>query len=449
MRTRCIIIGAGHSGLAMSRYLSMRSIDHVVLERGEIANSWKHERWDSLKLLTPNWQTRLPGLAYDGPDPDGYMAMSELIAFLQRYAGQVSAPVEQNTRVGSVRYDGDTYRVATNRGIWQCDALVVASGACNRARVPAVAATLPASMVMTTPLLYRNPDQLPQAGVLVVGASATGLQLAEEIHRSGRPVTLAVGEHVRLARVYRGRDIQWWLDALGILDQGHEEIDDLVRGRGLPSPQLIGSREHEILDLNRLSALGVGLRGRLAGINDGKLQFSGSLGNVCALADLKMERLLNSIDQWATRTGLDSEIDAPHRHPATRIDDSPALMMDPARQNIKTILWATGYRPDYSWLQVPVLDRKGMIRHQGGIADSPGMYLMGMPLLRRRKSSFIHGAADDALELSAHLAGLLESKSRTARARPIAGNLPQRAANSKPGLFIPRPSSPMGADLSA
>jgi putative flavoprotein involved in K+ transport len=294
---------------------------------------------------------------------------------------------------------------------------------------------------MTTPLLYRNPDQLPQAGVLVVGASATGLQLAEEIHRSGRPVTLAVGEHVRLPRVYRGRDIQWWLDALGILDQGHDEIDDLARGRSLPSPQLIGSREHEILDLNRLSALGVELRGRLAGFNDGKLQFSGSLGNVCALADLKMERLLNSIE--------DSEIDASHRHPVTRIDDSPALMMDPARQNIKTILWATGYRPDYSWLQVPVLDRKGMIRHQGGIADSPGMYLMGMPLLRRRKSSFIHGAADDALELSAHLADFLERKSRTALPRPIAVNLPQRADNPKPGLFIPRPSSPMGADLSA
>ena len=262
--------------------------------------------------------------------------------------------------------------------------------------------------------LYRNPGQLQAGGVVVVGASATGLQLAEEIHRSGRPVTLAVGEHVRLPRLYRSRDIQWWMDALGILDERYDEIDDIVRGRNIPSPQLVGSPEHETLDLNRLSALGVRLRGRLVGFNDGKAQFSGSLRNVCALADLKMLRLLNSIDEWITENGLDAEVNPPQRYDNTEIEESPPLLMDLAGNDIKTILWATGYSPDYSWLDIPLLDRKGKIRHDGGIVDSPGMYLMGLTLLRRRKSSFIHGAEDDARDLSAHLLSYLNNQVETA-----------------------------------
>jgi putative flavoprotein involved in K+ transport len=413
MRTRCVIIGAGHSGLAMSRCLSECSIDHVVLERGEVANSWKHERWDSLRLLTPNWQARLPGYSYTGKDPDGYMAMPELIDFLEKYAGIISAPIRLNTTVTSVTTDGSLYQVSTPRGNWECDSLVVASGACNRANIPAIAEDVPPAIEMITPMQYQNPDQLRQGGVMVIGASATGLQLAEEIHLSGRPVTLAVGEHVRLPRIYRGKDIQWWMDALGILDERYDEIDDIVRGRNIPSPQLVGSPEHSSLDLNRLTTLGVRLRGRLAGINEGKAQFSGSLRNVCALADLKMLRLLNTIDEWVSEQGLDAEVDAPRRYENTVVEESPPLLMDIDREDIKTILWATGYYPDYSWLEVPVLDRKGKIRHDGGVVDSPGMYLMGTTLLRRRKSSFIHGAEDDARDLSAHLQSYLNNKIET------------------------------------
>ena len=414
MRTRCVIIGAGHSGLAMSRCLSECSIDHVILERGEIANSWKHERWDSLRLLTPNWQARLPGYSYTGTDPDGYMTIPELIGFLEKYADVISAPVMQNTTVTSVSFDGNNYQVVTDQGNWECVSLVVASGACNQAQIPAIAEAAPSSIEMITPMQYRNPGQLQAGGVMVVGASATGLQLAEEIHRSGRPVTLAVGEHVRLPRLYRSRDIQWWMDALGILDERYDEIDDIVRGRNIPSPQLVGSPEHETLDLNRLSALGVRLRGRLVGFNDGKAQFSGSLRNVCALADLKMLRLLNSIDEWITENGLDVEVNPPQRYDNTEIEESPPLLMDLAGNDIKTILWATGYSPDYSWLDIPLLDRKGKIRHDGGIVDSPGMYLMGLTLLRRRKSSFIHGAEDDARDLSAHLLSYLNNQVETA-----------------------------------
>lgn len=408
MRTRCVIIGAGHAGLAMSQCLSGYSIDHVVLERGEVANSWKHERWDSLRLLTPNWQTRLPGYCYSGDDPDGYMTMPETIRFIEQYARQISAPIKQNTTVTSVTTDGDSYKIVTDQGNWQCESLVLASGACNLAHVPAIAEAVPASMTTLTPMQYRNPAQLDEGGVLVVGASATGIQLANEIHQSGRPVTLCLGEHVRLPRVYRGKDIQWWLDALGILDERYDEVDDIVRGRNIPSPQLVGTPERSTLDLNTLTAMGVRLRGKLAGISDGKAQFSGSLRNVCALADLKMRRLLNTIDEWVVENGVDGKVDAPQRYAATEVEESPPLIMDMAREGVKTILWATGFYPDYSWLDMPLLDRKGKIRHDGGVVDSPGMYLMGMTLLRRRKSSFIHGAGDDARDLSAHLVSYLK-----------------------------------------
>ena len=410
MRSRCVIIGAGHSGLAMSRFLSESAVDHVILERGELANSWKRERWDSLRLLTPNWQARLPGYSYKGNEPDSYMAMPELIEFFDNYAKFIAAPVKLNTTVTSVSIGDNGYQVETGQGNWQCEGLVIASGACNKARIPDISSAAPPTIEMITPMDYRNPAQLPDGGVMVVGASATGLQLAEEIHRSGRPVTLSIGEHVRLPRNYRGKDILWWLDALGILDERFDEIDDIVRGRNIPSPQLVGSEQHSTLDLNRLTTLGVQLRGRLAGFNDGKAQFSGSLRNVCALADLKMLRLLNTIDEWVTESNLDVELSPPERFEDTRVEESPPLLMDLAAENIKTILWATGYSPDYSWLDVPVLDHKGKIRHEGGIVDSPGMYLMGMTLLRRRKSSFIHGAEDDARDLSAHLLGYLNNQ---------------------------------------
>jgi len=414
MRARCVIIGAGHSGLAMSQCLSGHSIDHVVLERGEVANSWKRERWDSLRLLTPNWQSQLPGYSYKGEDPDGYMTMPELVEFLEGYANLIAAPLKLNTEVTSLSTDGQHFQVVTSRGNWECESVVVATGACNMAAVPAIAEAVPEVIEMLTPMQYRNPAQLQNGGVLVVGASATGLQLAEEIYRSGRPVTLAVGEHVRLPRTYRGKDIQWWLDALGILDERYDEIDDLVRGRNIPSPQLVGTPERSTLDLNSLTALGVRLRGRLVGFDDEKAQFSGSLRNVCNLADLKMTRLLNSIDEWIVDNGLEAEVGPIQRYADTRVEESPPLLMNLAKDDIKTILWATGYYPDYSWLDIPLIDRKGKIRHDGGIVDCPGMYLMGMTLLRRRKSSFIHGAGDDAHDLSAHLVSYLNRRTETA-----------------------------------
>ena len=407
-RITTVVIGAGHAGLAMSRCLDNRGIDHVVLERGDVANTWRTERWDSLRLLTPNWQSRLPGVGYDGDDPDGFRTVPEVVTFLTCYAHVIGAPVQTHTRVTSVRETEAGYRVSTDRGDWQARAVVVATGACNVPFVPKAAGTVPPSVASLAPQQYRNPDQLAPGGVLVVGASATGVQLADEIHRSGRPVTLAVGEHIRAPRTYRDKDIQWWMDRAGILDQRYDEVDDIARARCVPSFQLVGSRE--MLDLNALTGIGVRVVGRLVGIAEGRLQFSGSLANQCALSDLKMNRLLDTIDQWVAESGLDGLVDAPHRFAPTVVDRRPPLALDLDQSGIRTILWATGFRPDYGWLEVPVLDRKGRVRHDGGVTEAPGLYLIGMPFLRRRKSALIDGAGEDARDLSRHLVAYLDGR---------------------------------------
>jgi putative flavoprotein involved in K+ transport len=395
----------------MSRCLAERSIDHVVLERGEVANSWKTERWDSLRLLTPNWQSRLPGYRYAGDDPHGYRTMPETAAYLERYAQVISAPVHAHTAVTSVRSAAQGYSVSTSSGEWNCRAVVIATGACNIPSVPRVAAELPEGVASLTPMQYRNPAQLEPGGVLVVGASATGVQIADELQRSGHPVTLAVGEHIRMPRVYRGRDIQWWMDAAGILDQRYDQIEDLARARNVPSLQLAGYPDRRTLDLNSLAAIGVKLVGRLAGIRDGRALFSGGLANQAALSDLKMNRLLDALDAWAAASGKADEVEPSRRFEPTRIEAAPPLSLDLRRGEVRTVVWATGYRPDYSWLDVPVQDRKGRIRHDGGVVESPGLYLMGAQFMRRRKSALIDGAGDDARELCAHIVAWLDRQS--------------------------------------
>ena len=402
-----VVIGAGHAGLSFSRRLAESSIDHVILERGEIANSWRHERWDSLTLLTPNWQCNVPGRSYSGDDPDGFMAVPELIDFLDAYAEQITAPVRTHTAVSSVRADNGQYRIVSDDGEWCCRAVILASGACNIPSVPKVSKLLPSDIRGITPHEYRNPEQLESGGVMVVGASATGLQLAEEIQQSGRPVTIATGEHVRMPRSYRGRDILWWLDRVGIWNERYDELDDIGRARRLPSPQLVGTPEKVTLDLNLMLDRGARLVGRLMGMNGHVAQFSGSLRNVCALADLKMNRMLKTIDEWIDENDDASLYDAPERFEGTRVDEAPPLTLDLEKEGIRTILWATGFRPDFSWLEVPVLDSKGMIRHDGGVAESPGLYVVGLPVLRRRKSSFIHGIEADTRDLHEHLVNYL------------------------------------------
>jgi len=377
-----------------------------------VANSWRHERWDSLRLLTPNWQSRLPDFPYNGPDPDGYMTSAQVAELISRFAGHRQSPVRTESNVISLRRDGDEYRLDTTTGQLLARTVVIATGACNQATAPLFAAELPTRLEQLTPLEYRNPAQLPEGGVLVVGAAATGVQLATELSKSGHPVILSVGEHVRLPRVYRGLDILWWMEKSGVWDQRYDELDDLQRARRLPSPQLVGSDDRTTLDLNELAAMGVELVGRWATVHDGRALFSGGLRNVCSLADLKMNRLLDLFDEWAASEGRDADIGASERLPPTQAPRSPRLQLDLQSGEIRTVIWATGYRPDYRWIDLPVVDAKGQLRHDGGTVDSPGLYALGLPVLRRRKSTFICGIEDDARDVVDHLAAYLAGDSR-------------------------------------
>lgn len=401
-RSDVVVVGGGHSGLSMSKQLADRGVDHVVLERDEVASSWRQQRWESFTLLTPNWQTRLPGAEYHGDDPDGFMTGTEIADFIAAYAASVGAPVESGTEVTRVARGEGRYSVTTSRGTWSCRSVVLAGGACNLPTIPPFADDIPPGVVQVNPLEYRSPSELPDGGVLVVGAAATGLQLAEEIHMSGRPVTLSVGEHVRMPRTYRGPDIQHWMEAIGRLDERFDEVDDVDKARKVASPQLIGSPDRRTLDLNRLAGMGVQLRGRLGAIRDGVVLFSGGLRNHCALADQKLGRLLDDIDEWIEAVGVGG-VGEPERYEPTVVPKGVPLTLDLRGGEIAAVVWATGFRPDVSWLDLPVVDERGQLRHDGGVCAAPGIYTLGSTFLRRRRSSFIHGATDDTADLADHL----------------------------------------------
>lgn len=396
-----VIIGAGQAGLAMSKCLTDRSVPHVVIERGRVANSWATQRWNSLRLLTPNWQSRLPGYSYTGADPDGYMSMPQVTGYLRDYAQTFSAPVEERTTVLSVTADGVGYQVETDRGSWTCNALVLATGACAQARVPAFGRDLPQEVAQLTSQSYRAPEQVAPGGVLVVGASASGTQIAAELLAADREVILCAGAHIRMPRRHRGRDVHWWMDRTGLLDMGVTEVDDIARARRAPSLQLVGHTDQAFLDLNRVQDLGAQIVGRWMGVKHGTAQFSGALANLCALSDLKMRRLLTSFDTWADTHGLDG-LPPPIDHGSTRVPPNPELSLDLTKGRIRTVIWATGSRPDFGFARLPIFDRSGAVQQVRGHAG-PGLYVLGMPFQSRRKSTLIDGVGQDAEDLATHL----------------------------------------------
>jgi putative flavoprotein involved in K+ transport len=416
MRIPVVIVGAGPAGLAMSHDLTAFGIDHVVLERGEVAHSWRTERWDSLRLLTPNWMSALPGYRYQGDDPDGFMTASETVAYLDRYRRTFAPPVLTGVTVRSVRRTADGFDVISDAGAWQCDAVVAATGASSEPRVPALAADLPARLDQLSALDYRRPAQLDADGeVLVVGASASGVQIADEVRRAGRAVTIAVGEHVRLPRSYRGRDVYWWLDAIGQLDERYDEVDDVDRARRHASVQLVGTVEHVDLDLNSLRERGVQVVGRLAGVSGTDAQCSGALASLVTNADLKQARLLGRIDDYIAVHGLEREV-APATAPApTQLPTAPTRL---ALAPFSTVIWATGYRPSYPWLDPAAFDHRHRIAHDGGVTKLPGLYVLGLPFLRRRRSNLMSGVGRDAADLGAHLRAYLDQLARRRGAAP-------------------------------
>lgn len=381
----------------MSRCLTDRAIDHVVLERGRVAERWRTERWDSLRLLTPNWQARLPGFRYEGPEPDGYMSMSQLIAFLARYAESFAAPLEPATTVLAVEKSGTYFRVRTNHGLWLAHNVVIATGYSDRPYVPPLARQLSPRLEQVVPTQYRNPDQLSSGGVLVVGASATGVQLAEEIHATGRPVTLAVGRHLRLPRTYRGRDIMRWLDTMGVFDETVDDVFDARASRRHPSLQLAGRSDVRSLDVMHLATRGVRVLGRLVGAEDERVFLDDDLIATMAASDIKLAEILLRVDAFIANTAGGA---APPREPFE--PTWPAALgvtkttVDLQASRIDTVVWATGFTRRYPWLRVGVFDERGEIRQRGGITPVPGLYILGMHFQRRRNSAFIDGVGHDA-----------------------------------------------------
>ncbi len=395
-RTHTIVIGAGQAGLALSHCLTGRGVDHVLLERGRVAQRWT-ERWDSLRLLTPNWMTRLPGFRYRGADPNGFMTRDALVAFLREYARSFDSPVVEETKVLDVVRRGREWRVITTSGVWYARNVVIATGHNDKARIPSCALRLPSNVHQVSTIDYRNPDQLPEGGVLVVGASASGAQLARELRRSGREVILAAGQHVRVPRRYRGRDIHYWLDRIGVMARPLSDVRDPLAARREPSLQLVG--ENANLDLGELSKEGVRLAGRLAGIENGRARFADDRASTMADADRRLQKILAKIDLHIAGHGARYPAEAPVR----TIEYRDALRELPLR-NIATVLWATGYTRSYPWLRAPVLDANGEIRQSRGRTSADGLYVLGVQFMTRRNSSFIDGVGRDAEEIAEAIA---------------------------------------------
>ena len=407
-----VIVGAGHAGLAVSRLLSDVGRDHVVLERGQVAERWRSERWDSLHLLTPNWMTRLPGWCYSGPDPDGYLSSPALVDHLERYAASFTAPVITGTAVVEVASSTGPgparFQVVTEAGTWHARHVVVATGPYGQPRLPAATAGVSSGLQMITASAYRNPAALAPGGVLVVGASASGVQIAQELVRAGREVTLAVGRHTRVPRGYRGMDIFWWLDKTGRLARTVDDVRDVAAARRETSLQLIGNSDPlqrgRDLDLEVLQALGVRLVGRLEKITGTAAAFGTDLEESVTAADRKMHRLLDAIDRYVENAGFDPEVLPPKRPGQIRLPN-PTSLLDLAAEHIGTVLLATGYQPHFPWLHLPVLAPDGSIRQRRGVTEIPGLYVVGQSFQHRRDSGYIDGARHDASYVVDHLVG--------------------------------------------
>lgn len=399
-RTGTVVVGAGQAGLAVSHELAAAGHDHVVLDRGRVAERWLSRRWDSLRLLTPSWLSRLPGWCYDGDDPDGFMTAHEAARYLQRYAASFSAPVRSGVEVSQVRTTGSGYVVTTDTGTWTATSVVVATGAADRPARPALARHLRPDVMQVHAAHYRRPSSLPDGGVLVVGASASGVQIADELCRAGRSVVLAVGRHTRLPRCYRGRDVMAWLDRAGVLDQTVDEVPDVTAARRQPSLQLVGRPDHSDLDLAVVAARGVELAGRVVAVDGSRVRFADDLGRTTAAADAWMHRVLDTVDRQVACSGADAT--APERPAEMRLRTGRAAL-DLRAAGIRSVVWATGYRRAYPWLQVPVLDGDGEIVQRRGVTPVPGLYVVGMRFQHRRSSAFLDGVRHDAHDVVGHL----------------------------------------------
>ena len=410
-RVETLIIGAGQAGLALSRHLTSLGSEHLVVDRGRVAERWRTQRWDSFRLLTPNWQLRLPGHAYAGSDPDGFLTREQIVGFFDRYAESFDAPVRTGVtvhRVRPVNGAAQEWIVETSAERFVAANVVVATGYHDLPRIP-----LPCSRALSIDVAqyhtsdYRHPKQLPSGGVLVVGAGPSGQQIADELALAGRTVVIAVGRHRVLPRRYRGRDAHWWMEQMGAFDRTIDNLPDPQAVRSAPAFVLAGERRD--LNLRRLAKHGVLPVGRMAGALGSTVWFHDDLAANVAAADDNVRRFREAVDAFIARTGIDAA--APE---APLPSDAPWALTAPrllhlGHTGISAVIWATGHRRHYSWIDAPVFDAAGEPVQRRGVTDAPGLFFLGLRWMYRRSSDTIHGVGADA----AHLAGLIARHPRS------------------------------------
>jgi putative flavoprotein involved in K+ transport len=414
-RTETVIIGAGQAGLALSRHLTALGQPHLLLDRGRIAERWRSERWDSFRLLTPNWQLRLPGHRYTGPDHDGFLTRDQIVGFLERYAQSFDAPVRTGVTVHRVHpATAGGWVVDTTAGVFEAANVVVATGHHGVPRIPlACAQRLPADVMQYHTSHYRRPELLPSGGVLVVGAGPSGQQIADELALAGRTVVIATGRHRTLPRRYRGHDAHWWLERMGAFERTVDSLADPRAVRSAPAFVLAGGA-HD-LDLRRLVDHGVLPAGRLAGVMGSTVWFADDLAANVAAADDNARAFRDAVDEFVARTGMaagDPDDAPPPPGPWART--APRLL-HLHHMGIRSVIWATGFRRDYSWIAADVFDADGEPVQRRGVTTAAGLYFLGLRWMHRRGSDTIHGVGADA----AHLAEVLTSR----RAAPQPGPL--------------------------
>jgi putative flavoprotein involved in K+ transport len=397
-----LIVGGGQAGLAASEHLSNHGIPHLIVERSRIAESWRTARWDSLVANGPAWHDRFPNMTFADVDPDSFAPRDSIVDYFVAYAERIRAPIRTGVAVTSLQKkpDGSGFRAETSQGVIEARHVIAATGPFQKPVMPRLVPD-DAGITQIHSNAYRNPAQLPEGGVLVIGAGSSGSQIADELSRSGRAVYLCVGPHNRPPRSYRGRDFCWWLGALG-----HWNVKTPDPSTEHVTIAVSGARGGHTVDFRRLAAGGITLLGRAESYGDGVMRFAPDLAKNVANGDADYLSVLDAADAYAIREGLDLP-----EEPEARIIDpdpdcvtSPILALDLAEAGITSIVWATGYVLDFGWLQVDAFDEKGRPAHHDGVSNVPGLYFLGLAWLSRRASPFIWGVWHDAKYLAEHIA---------------------------------------------
>ena len=421
-----LVIGAGQGGLAVSWFLTRAGIEHVVIERSSIASSWREHRWDSFCTVTPNWSIRLPGAEYAGDDPDGFLTRDELVGHLEAWARSFGAPVRCGIEARTVRSTDGGFDVATSDGPLRSRNVVVATSTYQSPHVPAVAARVPPRIRQLTPHDYKHPGMLPPGPVMVVGSGQTGCQIAEELHEAGREVFLCVGRAGRLPRRYRGRDCIEWQRDMGYLDRTPEMLDSPA-ARFRADPHLTGRNGGYALSLHDFHRRGIRLLGRLVDCEGERARFEGGLHAEMRFADEFCRRIVEQFERHIA----DQAIDAPEPTAAELAGGPPGdgrlpeivRELDLAAANVGAVVWATGYRCDFSWVEAAVLDDSGYPLAPGGVSACPGLYFVGLNWMTRRKSGILYGVGDDARSVAEDLGRRLSGPSARRNSVPDAATL--------------------------